>query len=89
MMMDTTFPGNHAMWRAVNSPTWHTAFYVCIIIWEALTAALCWWGGLRLLHTLRANAVEVRRASSVAIAGLTSGVLMWLVAFFASAVNGS
>jgi predicted small integral membrane protein len=83
MMMDTTSPGNHAMWRAVNSPTWHTAFYLGIIAWESLTAVLCWWGGLRLVRTLRANAVDVRRASGVAIAGLTSGLLMWLVAFLA------
>lgn len=84
MMMDTTFPANHAMWRAVNSPTWHTAFYICIIAWELLTAVLCWWGGLKLLRTLRSNALEARRrASGVAIAGLTSGLLMWLVAFLA------
>ena len=26
LMMDSTFPGNHAMWRAMNSPVWHTIF---------------------------------------------------------------
>jgi predicted small integral membrane protein len=25
MMMDSTFPGNHLMWRAINTPLWHTA----------------------------------------------------------------
>ena len=26
LMMDSTFPGNHGMWRALNGPTLHTAF---------------------------------------------------------------
>jgi predicted small integral membrane protein len=26
LMMDSTFPGNHLMWRAVASPRVHTAF---------------------------------------------------------------
>jgi len=43
MMMDSTFPENHAMWRAANSPSIHTAFYVGIIGWEAATMLLCWW----------------------------------------------
>ena len=28
LMMDSTFPGNHGMWRAVNSPLVHTVFYI-------------------------------------------------------------
>ena len=28
MMMDSTFPGNRGMWRAINTPQLHTAFYV-------------------------------------------------------------
>ena len=26
LMMDSTLPGNHATWRAMNSPVWHTIF---------------------------------------------------------------
>ena len=48
LMMDSTFPGNHGMWRAINSPAIHTAFYISIIAWEALTMVLCWWGGARM-----------------------------------------
>ena len=29
LMMDTTFPGNRGMWRAINGPVWHTAV-LCI-----------------------------------------------------------
>jgi predicted small integral membrane protein len=34
LMMDSTFPGNHGMWRAVNSTLVHTVFYIGIIAWE-------------------------------------------------------
>ena len=50
LMMDSTFPGNRGMWRALNQPLWHTLFYLSIIAWEVLTMALCWWGGLRMLQ---------------------------------------
>jgi predicted small integral membrane protein len=81
LMMDSTFPGNRGMWRALNSPAWHTAFYVLIIAWEMVTALLCWWGGLRLAETVRGTAPAFNRAKGVAIAALTLALLMWLVAF--------
>jgi predicted small integral membrane protein len=81
MMMDSTFPGNRGMWRAVNSAGWHTAFYVSIIAWEIVTALLCWWGGLRLIEAVRGTAPAFNRAKGVAIAALTLALLMWLVAF--------
>ena len=34
LMMDSTFPGNRGMWRALNQPLWHTLFYLSIIAWE-------------------------------------------------------
>lgn len=83
LMMDSTLPGNHGMWRALNSPFWHTIFYLLIIVWESLTMALCWWGGLRLLRTLRSRTASTRGTSTIAVVGLTSGLLMWLAAFLA------
>jgi predicted small integral membrane protein len=81
MMMDSTFPENHAMWRAVNSPSMHTAFYLGIIGWEAATMLLCWWGAVQLARALRGTAVAFEEAKRWASAGLTLGLLMWLVAF--------
>ena len=81
MMMDSTFPGNRGMWRALNSPAWHTAFYASIIAWEAVTVLLCWWGGWRMTRALRGAAAAFHQAKSVAIAALTLALLMWLVAF--------
>jgi len=50
LMMDSTFPGNHGMWRAVNSPLVHTVFYIGIIAWESVTMVLCWWAGVARVH---------------------------------------
>jgi len=79
--MDTTFLDNRGMWRALHAPVWHTLFYLTIIVWEILTMSLCWRGAFRMLRTLRGNAALFRRALGVAIAGLTSGLVTWLVAF--------
>lgn len=81
LMMDSTFPGNHAMWRAVNQPALHTVFYVSIIAWEMVTMVLCWWGGVRMARSLRGAAATFHRTKRVAIIALTLSLLMWLVAF--------
>jgi predicted small integral membrane protein len=81
LTMDTTFPDNHGMWRALNQPAWHAAFYLSIIAWEIVTMILSWWGGLRLARNLRASAAEFDQAKRVAIVALTLSLLMWLVAF--------
>ena len=83
LMMDSTFPGNHGMWRAINSPFVHHAFYDSIIAWEALTMLLCCWGAVRMLREFNAPAAEFDRAKGVAIAALTLSLLMWLIAFLA------
>jgi predicted small integral membrane protein len=81
LMMDSTFPGNHGMWRALNAPTWHTMFYLSIIVWESVTMLLAWWGGLRLARALPGPALAFHEAKGVAVAALGLALLMWLVAF--------
>lgn len=81
LMMDSTFAGNRGMWRALNSPAWHTAFYISIIAWEAVTMLLLWWGGWRMQRSLGASAEVFHQSKRIAIAGLTLGMLMWLGAF--------
>jgi predicted small integral membrane protein len=81
LMMESTSPGNHGTWRAMNSPAWHTAFYLSIIAWEVVTMILSWWGGLNLARALRGTAPAFNQAKRVAIAALTLALLMWLLAF--------
>src|ERR1700676_4350565 len=81
LIMGSTFPGNHGMWRAVNSPLVHTVFYIGIIAWESVTMLLCWWSGVRLLKSYRADKAQFAAALNVAVIALTTSLLMWLVAF--------
>jgi len=83
LMMDTTFPGNHGMWRAINAPTVHLAFYIGIIVWEIFTTVLLWWGAARMVAALRFPAPRFHAAKQVSFAALTLSLLMWLVAFLA------
>jgi predicted small integral membrane protein len=81
LQMDSTFPGNQGMWRAVHSTFVYHSFYDSIICWEALTGALAWVGGLRLLRKLRAPVLEFNLAKRVAVSALTLSLLMWFIAF--------
>jgi predicted small integral membrane protein len=81
LMMDSTSPGNHGMWRALNSPLVHTVFYIGIIAWESVTMLLCWWAGIRLLKSYGADRAQFAAALNVAVIALTTSLLMWLVAF--------
>lgn len=83
LTMDTTFPDNHGMWKAIQSPAIYTLFYVAIIAWEIATCLLLWWGVARLLRAMRRSAHEFDRAKSISFAALTLSLLMWLVPFLA------
>ena len=79
--MDSTFPGNRGMWRAVHSTFVYHSFYDSIISWEALTAVLAWIGAAQLLRKLRSSAAAFNLAKRVAVVALTLGLLLWFVAF--------
>jgi predicted small integral membrane protein len=81
LMMDSTFPNNRGMWRALNSSVWQTSFYLSIIAWEIITMILCWWGGVNMARSLRGTSQAFNRSKRVAIAALTCALLMWLAAF--------
>ncbi|MFZ1941208.1 MAG: DUF2165 domain-containing protein [Terracidiphilus sp.] len=81
LLMDTTFTGNHGMWRSIASPAVDTVFYLGIIGWEVVTGLLLWWGVLCLLRALRQPAAAYNSAKFFPVLGLTLSLLMWLVAF--------
>jgi len=81
LMMDSTFPGNRGMWRALDAPLWHLSFYFSIIAWEMITTILCWWGAVVLFRALHKPAVEFNAAKRIPVIALTLSMLMWLVAF--------
>jgi predicted small integral membrane protein len=81
LSMDSTFPGNNGMWRAVHSSFVYHSFYHSIIAWEALTAVLAWRGAALTFKKLRAPAAAFNLAKRVPVVALTLSLLMWLVAF--------
>jgi predicted small integral membrane protein len=81
LLMDSTFPGNHGLWRAIH-PLWvHAAFYDTIIAWEAATMLLLWAGTFELLRAVGRPGGAFQEAKTLAIGGLTVSLLMWFVAF--------
>jgi len=80
LSMDSTFPGNHGMWRAISTPWVHTVFYLGIIGWEILNAVLCWWSAAAMFRT-RIDAALFAKAKGLGVVALTAGMLQWFVAF--------
>lgn len=81
LLMDSTFPGNHEMWRAIRAPWVHLLFYFGIIAWEILNAVLGWWGSVALFRSLRSPQADFNRSKQVGVVALTSGMLQWFLAF--------
>lgn len=81
LMMDTTFAGNAFMYRAIHMSLLHHVGYIFIIVLEAATAVLCWYGA-RQMYRARTLAEPVfQRAKKLAIAGLTLGIVTWQLVF--------
>jgi predicted small integral membrane protein len=81
LAMDSTFPGNHGMWRALPGTKMEMTFYLGIIAWEILTTLLLWWGVVRLGRALRLPAARFNAAKGVPVMAMTLSLMMWLVAF--------
>jgi len=81
LSMDTTFPGNALMHRAITDETIWRAAYALIIAAEALTGFLLAGGALALLARVRAPAEVFNRAKRWAVAGLTIGFGLWFFGF--------
>jgi predicted small integral membrane protein len=81
LSMDTTFPGNALMRRAISEETvWRWA-YASIIVTEGLIGLLLAVGALALLARLRAPADAFNRAKVCAVAGLALGFGLWFFGF--------
>ena len=81
LSMDTTFPNNALIGRAIVNPRVWTAAYVTIIAVEGLTALLLFVGARALLTRLKSPAGEFNRAKGWAVAGLTLGFGLWFFGF--------
>jgi predicted small integral membrane protein len=81
MSMDTTYPGNKLMYRAVTRPElWHTA-YALIIFGEAVAGVLLLGGAIRLLQVRREPGAVFDRAKGLTVTGLLVAFLVWFFGF--------
>jgi predicted small integral membrane protein len=81
LSMDTTFPGNALMHRAISDETVWRLAYAVIIVTEWVTGLLLTAGALMLLARLRAPGAAFNRAKVWAVAGLTVGFGLWFFGF--------
>jgi predicted small integral membrane protein len=83
LSMDTTFPGNALMGRAITYPTLWTAAYWSIILVEAVTGIVLAWATLQLAINLPAGAVRFNAAKTYVVVGAGLGFLLWFTGFMA------
>jgi predicted small integral membrane protein len=81
LSMDTTFPGNALMHRAITDETVWRLAYASIIATEGLTGFLLAVGALALLARLRAPAHAFDHAKGWAVAGWVIGFGLWFFGF--------
>jgi predicted small integral membrane protein len=81
LSMDTTFPGNALMHRAISAETIWRLAYGSIIATEWLIGFLLAGGALVLARHLWAPAAIFNRAKIWALAGLTVGFGLWFFGF--------
>jgi len=81
LSMDTTYPDNAKMPRAITSTRIHHAAYIFINLVESVTAALCIKGGMDMLKHIDADAQTFHKAKCTSITGMFSGLLLWFLGF--------
>ena len=81
LSMDTTFPGNALMHRAITNENIWSMAYALIIATEGSAALLLAVGALVLLGRLGAPAEAFNRSKVWAITGLTVGFGLWFFGF--------
>ena len=81
LSMDTTFPGNAAMYRAITSPTLWQVGYWMIILGEGITCLLFLMGAISLFQARHAHGVAFEHAKRWTIAAATAGFLVWFFGF--------
>lgn len=81
LSMDTTFPGNTIMYRAITSTWIHHALYWLIIATEAVITILCLWGAYNMCKKLNASAEEFHQSKKIAIIAMVLSSALWFFGF--------
>ncbi len=81
LSMDTTFPGNALMGRAITAPWAWTAGYWLIIATEATTGLILAIAAIRLLRLSQGPARAFNAAKTLVMVGCGIGFLLWFTGF--------
>ena len=81
LSMDTTFPHNALMYRAITAPALWTLAYWLIIAAEGLTSIAFAIGAAALWHHRASPAARFQRAKGPIVLGATLGFLLWFTGF--------
>lgn len=79
LSMDSIFATSDTTWRAIKSTTLDQTFYILIILWECLTALVCWLGTVHLALTRKEEFTMVNKTT--AFVGLTMGFVLYAFGF--------
>jgi len=81
LLMDTTFPGNALMGRAIKSPVmWHASYWL-IIAAEGATCLLLFSGTVSLWRARHLEGTRFNASKSLVTAGCAMGFLVWFFGF--------
>ena len=81
LSMDTTFPDNAGMYRAITTPAlWHAAYWL-IIAGEGITFILLLIGAVALIRARREPGTVFDAAKKWMVAGATTGFIVWFFGF--------
>ncbi|MEO1193611.1 MAG: DUF2165 domain-containing protein, partial [Pseudomonadota bacterium] len=80
MSMDTAPADSSLVWRAIPQPIFHTIAFWLIIFWQIATAAVLLLAAVGLWGE-RDNGVAFQQAKGLATAGLTAGLVLYLLGF--------
>jgi predicted small integral membrane protein len=81
LSMDTTFPGNKLLWRAITSDRVHHAAYLLIIASEIAVGILCAAGAWRIFAARHLPPRDFNAAKALGVGGLAAGFLLYFFGF--------
>lgn len=81
LAMDTTFPGNTLMYRAIHSALAYKIFYLIIIALEGLFSLFCLLGTFCMLKVCKSSGEEFHKAKLFAIIGFLMAIIIWYFSF--------
>jgi len=81
MKMDTIFPESHVQYRGIHNTAIYQVAYVFLILLETVMSFCSLKGSWKMLRNLKNDAVVFHASKNWAIAGITTGIIVWFLGF--------